>query len=359
VRLAGPDDDAEIRAVLRRNAMTGAMSLAFAHEPSFFAAIEVEGDDPRVVVGERGDRLVGIGLMTRRRVYLHGEPADVGYLSSLRADVEERRGLGVARGYRLMQQVHRQDGRVPFYLSTVMEDNTAAREALTSGRGGLPNYREIGRYRSVAIPLLRQRAPGVPGLRMVTGETVGATALADFLNRVGREKQFYPVYTAGDLEAPGGLLRGLRPIDFLVALVGDEIAGTLAVWDQLAFRQHIVTGYAGGLRRLRPWINLLTGALGCRLLPRSGMPVRSLAAACIAVRGDDPAVFRALLQHVLHENAGRERDLLLVGLAVGDPLLPVAEEPWHIALNSRMYTVSWDGQPEVGGRVPYLELGSL
>ncbi len=84
IRLATREDDAQIRTLLRRNAMPGAMALAFTHEPSFFTAIEVEGDDPLVLVGEQDGQVVGTGLITRRKVYLNGVPADIGYLSSLR-----------------------------------------------------------------------------------------------------------------------------------------------------------------------------------------------------------------------------------------------------------------------------------
>lgn len=356
LRLATRDDDAQIRAVLRRNTMPGAIALAFAHEPSFFEAIEVEGRDPQVVVGEQDGRLVGAGLVTIRQVYLNGEPSDVGYLSSLRADPAIRGTTALARGYRAFRQVHEAQRRVPFYLSTIMEDNRQARELLTSGRAGLPAYREIGRYHTQVIPLLRRRQPRLPaGLRMVTGSAVGAAELAEFLRETGKSRQFYPVYTADDLQAPTGLLRGLALDDVAVALAGDRILGVMAAWNQLPFRQHVVTGYQGWLRWARPLFG--------RLLPAPGEPVQSLLAACLAIRDDDPAVFRALVRHLLHQHAGGAHRLLFIGLAGDDPLLPVAQEPWHFTVHSRMYAVDWvDGQAALqalDARAPYLELGSL
>ena len=356
LRLATRADDAQIRAVLRRNVMPGAMELAFAHEPSFFDAIEVEGSDPQVVVGEQDGQLVGAGLVTLRRVYLNGEASDVGYLSSLRADPAIRGTIALARGYRFYRHLHEAQRRVQFYLSTIMEDNSTARELLTSGRAGLPSYHEIGRYHTMVIPLPRWGKLRLPaGLSIVAGSTVGAGEIAAFLQETGKSRQYYPLYTAEDIQSPTGLLRGLALDDFAIALAGDRILGVLAAWNQLPFRQHLVTGYQGWLRRTRP---LLGG-----LLPPPGESVQSLLAACIAIHDDDPAVFRVLLRHLLHTHAGGAPRFLFIGLASDDPLLPVAKEPWHLTLHSRLYTVAWGDActalQAIDGRTPYLELGSL
>lgn len=270
--------------------------------------------------------------------------------------------MGLVRGYAFLKGLHRKMG-VPFYLSTIMEDNPA-RAMLTSGRAGLPTYHEIGRYRTLAIPLPRRRAPRLSaGLRIVDGQAVGAEELAAFLNRAGRSRQFYPRYTAEELASPTGILRGLGLSHIMVAVSGNRIVGTLGCWDQLPFRQHIVTGYAGRLGWARPLVNALTRVRGCTLLPRPGQPVRSLAAACLAVEGDDPAVFRALLGMALARRAGDMHDVLIIGLAANDPLLPVAAGPWHVALSSRIYAVEWgDGAGAVqtlDERPAYLEVGSL
>jgi len=359
IRLATREDDAQVRAVLRRNVMPGAMELAFTHEPSFFDAIDVEGYDPRVIAGEEDGQVVGVGLLATRRVFLNGAPAEIGYLSSLRADPAIRGTTALARGYRFFRRLHN-ERPLPFYLSTIMEENAAAREILTSGRAGLPAYHEIGRYRTLAIPLFRRKRKMLPAwLRLTRGSEVGAEAIAAFLQHAGRARQCFPVYTAEELSAPAGLLRGLSLDDFTVALSGDEIAGTLACWNQLPFRQHLVAGYNGLIRWGRPALNLLAAPAGCQLLPPPGTPVRCMLAACLAIRHDNPGVFRALLQHALSTRAGAGHDYLFVGLAEGDPLLPVAAEPLHIALRSRIYAVTWDAAPALDGRAPYMELGSL
>jgi hypothetical protein len=362
-RLANRKDDAQIRALLQRVDMPGAMSLAFTYEPDFFAAVEVEGAHTRVVVGERGGAIVGMGLSAQRRLYVDGQPENVGYLGSLRGDPAERNGFGLLRGYRYFRDL---EGTMPvrFYLSTIMEDNHAARRILTSRHAGLPQYHEVGLYRTLAFPLIRRRKPKADSrLQIVHGEQVGAAAIVAFLNTVGPEKQFFPVYDAEDIESSTGLLRGLRLSDFRVALAGDRIAGVMAGWDQCAFRQHRVTGYSGVLRKLRPVLNLASKCLGAALFPSPGRPVQSFYAACIAIAANDAAVFRALLRHMLYEMHGQGRDALMVGLAANDPLLEAAQAWWHVTLSSRIYAVTWEEGSgllrALQGRVPYLELGSL
>jgi hypothetical protein len=362
-RLANREDDAQIRALQQRIDMPGAMSLTFTYEPDFFAAVEVEGASPRVVVGERGGAIVGMGLSAQRRLYVNGQPESVGYLGSLRADPAERNGIGLLRGYRYLRQA---DATVPvrFYLSTIMEDSQVARRILTSRHAGLPQYHEVGLYRTLIFPLIERRKPKADRrFRVVRGEQVGAAAIAAFLNTVGPEKQFFPVYDAEDIESSTGLLRGLRLSDFRVALAGDRIAGAMAGWDQCAFRQHRVTGYSGVLRTLRPALNLAAKCLGITLLPSPGMPARSLCAAGIAIAENDAAVFQGLLRHMLHEMHGPGRDVLMVGLAANDPLLQAAQAWRHAALSSRIYAVTWKEDngllPALQRRVPYLELGSL
>src|SRR5262245_42644858 len=49
VSIAGPQDDADLRRLMRETPVTGAVSVAFAREPSFFFAAGVEGDTDTVI----------------------------------------------------------------------------------------------------------------------------------------------------------------------------------------------------------------------------------------------------------------------------------------------------------------------
>ncbi len=364
-RLAGPEDDAGIRALLRAAEMPGTLALAFTAEPSFFDALSVEGRRPRVMVGVEGDRIAGVGVMAEREVYLNGTPARVGYLGSLRLAPHIRRGTALGRGYRMLRRLHEQDPAGPFYLSTILEDNEAARTILTSGRAGLPQYHEIGRYRTLALAARRCARRTAAGIRIVRGDELGVAALVGFLNDSGPARQFFPRYTSGDFGAGGGLLKGLDPVDVAVALHGGGIAGTLGLWDQSAFRQRVVMGYCAPLEAVRrPFNTLSRHLLGVEPLPAPGHPMPALPLACPVVRDNRRDVLDALLDHATGRAAERGAAFALLGLATGDPLLSVARRRLHVTLHSRIYAVRWPGAdgeaaPALDGRPIYLELGGL
>lgn len=364
-RLAGPEDDAGIRALLRSAEMPGTIALAFTTEPSFFDALSVEGRRPRVMVGVEGDCIAGVGVMAEREIYLNGAPARVGYLGSLRLAPHIRRGTALGRGYRMLRRLHVRDPAGPFYISTILEDNQAARAILTSGRAGLPKYHEIGRYRTLALPARRCARRPAAGIRIVRGDEVGVAALVAFLDGSGPARQFFPRYTSEDFGAGGGLLKGLDPCDFAVALQGGGIVGTLGLWDQSAFRQRIVTGYHATLGAVRRPLNTLSRLLmGAEPLPAPGHPVPALPLACPVVRDNRADVLDSLLDHAAGRAAARSAAFVLLGLAAGDPLLAVARRRLHFTLHSRIYAVRWpgadgEGPPALDGRPIYLELGSL
>lgn len=355
-------DDAQICAQMRRNAMPGRISLTASHEPSFFESSQVEGHACRVAVAERNGQVVGVGLMAKRRVYLNGEPAEIGYTSSLRTDPSIRSGTAVARGNRLFRQWHEEYFRAPLYLCSILQDNVLARRILTSGRAGLPAAREIGTLYTATIPLLRRRMKPIAGLRIVRGSDVGPEAIIEFLNHCGRTKQFFPVYTVDDLLAEDGILRGLHLNDFRVALAGDTIVGTVACWNQLSFRRMVVTGYSGAMRVLKPLLSPLARMLRLAPLPGPGDAIQSVLAACTAVGDNNPEVFKVLLDSVLCAEYGTGKTFLMVGLMEQDPLLQVARQYLHLPTRSCVYALQWDGANAVDrldGRLPYLELGSL
>ena len=363
VREARLEDDAQICALMRRNSMRGRISLTTDCEPSFFTAIDVEGCTHRVIVAESNEQIVGVVLIAKRRVFLNGTPAEVGYLGSLRLDRSIRGTAIMAQGLHLLKQWHDESFGLPLYLMAILTDNTAARNVLSSGRVGLPASVRIGTLHTAAIPLLPRLTPRLPaGLQIVRGSAVGAPAIAESLNRVGSERQFFPIYTADDIMADNGILRGLRLEDFYVATDGDHILGIVACWDQLSFRRILVAGYSGYMHWLKPFISPLANALCMAPIPAPGEPLRNLYAACIAIEKNSEQIFRLLIDTILHDRHGTNYAFLMVGLMEGDPLYPALKKYIHMPSRTGIYSLSLDNrnaETESDERVPYLELGGL
>ncbi|HBN09469.1 MAG TPA: hypothetical protein DD435_12740 [Cyanobacteria bacterium UBA8530] len=344
--------------------MPGGVSLSFSHEPCFREAIEVEGRDARAIVAENEGELGGVALMAKKNCYLNGKEKAVGYLSSLRLAPDFRSSLVLARGYQVLHKLHREQlSRPPFYLTTIMADNEKAKEILTSGRAGLPNYHFLSGYQTLLIPLVHHRFSLPEGVLIVKGEVVKAEQIVEALNRLGQGRQFFPVYQKEDIEKDSGLLRGLDEKDFYLAIEKDRIVGVLACWDQLAFRQNVVKEYSLRMKLVKKLFDALAVFTRMEPLPRIGEAFKSLSAACVAVEDDRKDVFRALLRYSINDRVGKGKTFLYVGFSERDPLLVVAAECLHATLRSLIYAVEWgEGKKELDAldsRVPYLELGSL
>ena len=61
--LAGPADDAQLRARMAEDRMEGSIAISFRREPSYFAGCRVQGDATQVMkcVDTATGRIVGLG----------------------------------------------------------------------------------------------------------------------------------------------------------------------------------------------------------------------------------------------------------------------------------------------------------
>src|SRR5687767_3713320 len=125
--LAQAEDDAQLRACMSGVRMEGRMAVSFRREPSYFAGCRLQGDEVQVIkcTDRRDGRIVGMGSRSTLHLHVDGAPARLGYLADLRALPEVRQGTLLARGYRLLHELHSRDP-VPFYLSVIFDGNEDA-----------------------------------------------------------------------------------------------------------------------------------------------------------------------------------------------------------------------------------------
>lgn len=360
--LATPNDDADLRHVLAATPMEGRVRVSFRREPSWFRAAQIDGDGQQVVAcrDTESGRIIGFGSRSFRQLYVDREPSRVGYLSSLRLLAEYRnRGL-IARGYAYFRRLHR-DGAVPYYLTTIAAGNTKALETLTAGRAGLPTYVPIGLYHTLAIPLAARRKSSTDiAVRRATAADL--PLLLDWFHTRGPERQFFPVISSETFNAAAPFL-GMQLSDVRLAWRNNELVGTLAAWNQHAYKQNIVEGYQGALAYFRPVLNAWWSWRGQPRLPAPGEELRFCSAALTVVQDNSPAVLDALLTSITQELATSTEDYLLLGLHERDPLFPAARRWSTACYTTHVYLVSWNDAEELrqigARRVPYLELGTL
>jgi hypothetical protein len=363
--LATAADGPELRAFGCGLDAPGLIRFAFDRGPDYFAALRVEGRQSEVLVCRdgRSGRVVATGHRSVKPMFINGEATQGSYLGGLHVAGTVRGGPVLARGYAVLRELHARQP-APFYLTTIMEDNQQAKRVLTSGRCGLPRYHDLGRYCCMAFGLRSGRNDGRSGRVCVRQATAAdAPVIVAFLQREGRLRQFFPAYQTADFGSGGGLLSHLEWEDLLLAWCGNELIGAVAAWDQRAFRQWRVTGYAPWLRLLRRPFNLLARLKHLPDLPKPGAALNCFVLSLICIRNSERAVFAALLEEIIRKNWNRY-GFFLAGLHERDPLLPELAARPHFPLPSRLYAVAWeDGAESVRrldlGLVPYLELGSL
>src|SRR5216683_5524975 len=316
--LATEADDGELRELLRHISMPGNITLAFLREPSFFLAEQAGSAASQVLIckDRQKGQVVGMGSRSIRCVYIDGKPTSVGYLSMLRGVPQARSNIGLARGYKYLKELHA-DGAVPYYFTTIMDDNTDAKALLTSGRAGLPGYQPAAHLITYLIPLTKKRGRQKFRNEVSRRNPELLTQAVTFLQEWNRRYQFAPMYTLQDMLGQSNLLPGFSWENLYAYRENGKVLGTLGVWDQQSFKQTVVTAYSRRMQFIRPFYNLLACMQGNPRLPRAGANINILYAALMS--GNKP-VFAELLNQVCREWSGRGYDYLSVGLCEGNEL---------------------------------------
>lgn len=360
-QVANAIHEAMLRDISRASSMPGWVRIAFGRDPDFFHAVGVQGKTNEVLIATEGDAVVGMGSRSTRPVYVNGDRLETGYLGGLRLQPDVRGTGTLGRGYAALKVLHVANP-VPFYLTTVIESNRAVRTLLTSGRAGLPHYRDCGRYVTYAISMNRRPRRFSSSATICRGDEIGVQPILSFLNEVGRQRQFFPVIEAADVGSD--YLRQFNPSDFRVAMRGADIAGVATTWDQRAFKQNIVDGYSAVASMCRPAVNVALRVAGFQPLPAPGQGLDVLPVAFHCVRNDDPNIMRALLETLYREQQCGPQHFLILGLHERDPLREAMSSFLSFRYISRLYLVCWeDGLDIVKSldpvRIPHLEVATL
>jgi len=363
LRPARPADAPAIRELLRRQAMGGMIRLSLEREPDHRIAAGVEGERHHTfVVREPGsDRILGMGSRAVRRVWVNARPARLGYLAQLRRAPElARHRRLLAAGYAASEKTRRDD-ELPYDLTSIVADNTAARRLLERALPGMPIYRPLCELVTLTIPVgSRRKRSG----RVRRGSADLLPAIAACLERNLRRYQFAPIWTVDDLRCPRRVPE-LHPEDFFVTTDGDRVTGCLARWDQRRFKQVVVRGYAPPLARWRRLVNVALAVGGRPRLPAPGRALKLAYLSHLAVDDDCAEVLIELIRAARHQSAGMDLDYLVTGLTAANPMLPALRRAFPAReLASILYLVHRPGAAaaavdELDGRLTHVEVATL
>jgi hypothetical protein len=330
--LAQPDDDAELRALLRRSVIPGAVRIAFTREPNYFGDAGLAGRDDVTLTARRAGQLVGMGRCSVHTLFRNGRPRRIGYLGELRVDPRLPATPRMLRdGYQFLSRHVSADG----FFTSIASDNERARRVLERGAAfGLPAYEKLCDLVTLVAPVrTSSRRPDA---------TTREGDLVPFLANSARQSHLTLAWTADQWRALAG--HGIRPQSFAIAHHHGRIAGAAAIWDQRRFRQTVVDGYTGGLSIARPLINTMQMLRGCAPLPPPGSVLAQ--GVLLGAGVVDPDDWRLLWPALEARAAAMELQWLAIARDARDADLPVLRRLLRAReYRTALYAVAWHDGP--------------
>lgn len=338
-------DDADVRALLRSRSMSGMIQVAMTREPDARIAAGVEGmRHARFLVRDTQGRLVGMGTRSTRPVFVGGAPVLQGYLGQLRSVPGACGFKRLRSGFATLERARKPD-ELDYDLTAIVADNEPARRLLERGLPGLPTYHALADMESLVMttrrpPPWRRRAE----LRFRRAARGDMPQVLDLLRSHNSQYGFASDWTLEDLTARGRC-RGLRPEHFRLLWDGGELVACGAVWDQRAFKQARVQGYAPWLRASRHLVNAGLTLAGQPALPKPGSELAMGYVSHLATR--DPSMVVPLIESLRSQARNRGLAQLTVAFDRRDPRCgAVTRALGPRPYISRLYAVAWpESQP--------------
>jgi len=339
--VAGQEDEAALRRLLRENPMRGRIALGFEREPDFFAG--ASDDEITIVARERG-RVVCLGRCASQRRFIGGEPRHVAYLGELRLDAAARARVGVVRdGYQFFRHVPREATPEAMFTS-IAADNHPAIRLLERGLPGMPRYRFLTEFVTVVVAVPARRARGEPPARASARDAVDAGELIPFLATAASRHDLALAWTREVLEH---LVRlNLAVDDFRVVRDAGRIVAAGALWDQRRFRQTVIRRYDRSLALVRPILNAVACVSGGPGLPPVGSALALAHVSPLACAPGGEAAAAEVVRALFSSARVAGVELLSAGFAAHDPALDCLRRAFRLReYRSRLYQVDWPDEP--------------
>lgn len=361
-RLADRRDDPALRRLLASVPMPGAITVTFAREPDYFAAMRMTGREWQVLIAENAEtgELAGVLCRCVQERFVNGAGARIAYWGQLRIKNEYQGSVFLPRAFAFAKGVYEKDP-VDGNFAVIAEENPAAKRIFAEKHARLlPRFEPVARILTFGIMLGRRGARGTSrgSLAIERGSEIEISRIVSFLQQMGASRQLFPVY-----EASYFVECGYDAVSFIAAKRRGRLVGIAGLWDQSGCKQTIVKSYGGLLGIARPFYNFASPLTGRPPLPAPGEKIRSAYLSFIAVEEQDPGIFSAILEEACRQASARGFVYLMLGLCEADPLAAVPRSLPHIPYCSTLYTVELAPDnpfhARLDGRIPYVEIATL
>ncbi len=325
--------DEACRSILRESPMGENVRLSFRREPSFFPAEKIANTWSQLVVlhDDEKDKVLGFGVRSGRPYWLNGQAVELGYISQLRLIPEFRNGLYLAKGYRKFKELHEQDRKVPFYITTVLSDNETARLSLESKRVGLPTYKPLDELHSHFF--IAQRSP------LKSAETTNQADVRDVLTHYNEEVLGGSLATRYDENT----MSWMSMVDHEAVIVHTSTFTAKAMLvDFSKVKQVVIDGYSMPYSVITGLARVTASFLGIVPPPKVGSHLKSLYLTAVSISGDRERGFQALLQHARDRAFQKDCHGVVCGLSSQSSFNKYANRKCISTTKSILYAVAWN-----------------
>lgn len=349
MRRATTEDNARLLELFGAVPMQGALVLSTQRAPDYFALYEMQRGTTEVWVHDEAGQLDGMGTLHVREGWLEGQPCRVGYLGDLRSRFSARRSRGLARFYGPILEEAAERHDVSAFLTAVMATNAAALQALVkrkASRASQPHYALLRRFSTVSIQFLLRRRPRPSPYTVRHATAADVPAMAALLDADHRARPFGYRYDLGELEHRLSHWPGLTLERTYLAFDKDgRLVGCTSAWEPSAVKRYRVLAYRGGMRWMRWGFDAMATVVRAPRLPPPGEDFRYFYLCNTSIAGEDPAIFRALLDQVYADHYGQGFHFFSLYLDEEDPLAPALQGFLLRRLDFHLYAVTPASRP--------------
>ncbi|WP_257451468.1 hypothetical protein [Archangium lipolyticum] len=344
LRRANREDNARLLDLFGSVPMQGELVLTTQRSPDFFSLYDMQRGDTELWVHEVEDGLDGMGTILVRDGWLEGRPCRVGYLGDLRTRFSARRSRSVARFYGPVLEETAERLGVEAFLTSVMASNAAALQALVkrkANRVNQPHYTLLRRFSAVSVHFTRRRKPGRGPIHVRRATPGDVPAMSALLDADHRARPFGYRYDQGELQHrlerwPGLSVEG----SYLAFDRSGKLVGCTSVWDPEAVKRYRVLAYRGSMQWVKWGYDAMATVLRAPRLPEPGHDFRYFYLCNTSITGEDPAILRALVEHVYADHHGKGYHFFSLYMDQDDPHEGALKGFFQRRLDFHLYAVT-------------------
>lgn len=349
IRSARQSDNGQLLNLFSSIPMEGDLVLSTRRDPDFFALYNMQSGCAECLVAETDGRLTGVGTFLIRPGWLDGREQPVGYLGDLRTCFSARRSAPVAKYYQaaFATMSHRYDCKV--FLTAILASNHAALNALARSRNGRrrqPYYHLLKRFSAVSVHFLRARKPQPSAYQVRDAREEDIPAIEAFLDHDHRQRVCGYRFDQGEFRHRLNAWPGFRLDNTYLAFTpGGRLVGCTTAWDPSVAKRYQVNAYRGRMLWVKRGYNMLATILGRPRLPASGETFRYFYLCNTSVLGENPVVFRALVEHVYADFQSQGYHFFTLAMDENDPLQAALRGFFVRGLPFHLYAVTSSDDP--------------